>query len=349
MGIAKGSSMGWRGTRRSIAAAMRRNERHARARARAATKAWNEAQKVAAKEAARLEVEAFEAQIDELTSLHRECVEPVDWAAEVKRPLPPKPIVPEVRRTKSERAKEALDNYRPGFFERLVGSTSGRQELERRLSHELSVEAAEQRAAAEQHAADMKAWQEAVEYQEYMRDLGKAVLAGDQEAVAAAIDATGCLSELASTLKIPEFAVSVSNDRAELSLTADDTAVPVEQKALTARDKLSVKKLPAGRRVEIYQEYVCGAALRAGREILAVTPLETVLVHVRSKQLDTATGHHVERVILSVICTRPALSGLAWENVVASDLVERLIHRMKVTRGKGFQPVDPLGNTVQSS
>jgi hypothetical protein len=337
--------------RRSVIAEMRRIEREALRRAKAAEKAWKAAQKVAAVEAARLEVEAFDTQLEALTSLHRECTDPVDWAALARRPAPAAPKTPPpVDRRRSERARLDLSSYRPSFFARIFGLTGQRIELERRLDRALEAEATAERTAREEHAQALKAWNTATETWKSTRELAEEVLAGGDEAYGEAIQATGCLAELAESLGLDELRVEVDGDRAELTLSADeDTLVPAEQKTLTARGAVSSKKLPAARRTEIYQDYVCGAALRAGREILAVTPLDSVLVHVETILLDTSTGRRVPRPILSVSCSRAAFRGVNWDKVDASDLVETLVHRMKLTRGKGFKPVEKLGRTASSS
>src|SRR5258708_3793847 len=116
--------MGWKRALRSMEAQVRRQERESRRRFATAQKAWKEAQKAQTAEAGRLEVETFEAHIDELSSLHRECVEPIDWAALVKQPPPKKPEAPgEVERTRSSRAKLNLARFQPTLLERLFGST----------------------------------------------------------------------------------------------------------------------------------------------------------------------------------------------------------------------------------
>jgi hypothetical protein len=334
---------------RSIGAAIRRQERDARKRARESEKAWKAAQKIAAAEAARLEVEAFDAHMDELTSIHRECVDAVDWAQVAAVAPPPEPQMPELDRSRSKKAKAAVLAYKPNFFERIFGLTGRKLQLDIKLTKALASEKADEAAAREQHAADLNAWAEAKEAWAYTRDLAQRVLRGDVDARDEAIGATGCLQELEATLG-SDVEVAVQSERAEVTMTADEaTVVPEEQKILSAKGAVSTKKLPAAKRMEVYQDYVCGAALRASREIMATIPLDTVLVHVKAKQLDSATGNQILRVILSVMCTRTALRAINWEKVDASDLVSSLTHRMKVTRGKGFVPVEPLGNMLQSS
>jgi hypothetical protein len=207
--------------------------------------------------------------------------------------------------------------------------------------------ATEEAEARERHLAAVKAWEEAMEDWRESRELALLVLKGDLAAYGDAIRATGCLSELAETLGTNGFKLKMTSERAEVTLAIDEaTVVPSDQKTLTSRGAVSSKKLPAARRMEIYQDYVCGAALRAAREILAVTPLGAVLVHGETPVLDSSSGHMVPRAILSVLCTRAELDRVNWERVDASDLVEQLEHRMKVTRGKGFVPVEPIGTVA---
>ncbi|MCW8138203.1 MAG: hypothetical protein KIT58_04790 [Planctomycetota bacterium] len=325
--------------------------REARKRAREAETAGAAAQKAALAEAARLEVEASEAHLDELTSVHRECVEPVNWRALAAQPAPSKPSGPApVDPRRSEAAKKALRSYRPGFFERMLGLTSRKVQLELRVAKALAAEAAEEAEARERHLLEVRAWEEAMEDWRDARELAEQVLKGDVDAYGEAIRSTECLAELAATLGTDELRVDITSERAELTLTADEsTLVPLEQKTLSARGAVSSKKLPAARRTEIYQDYVCGAALRAAREVMAVTPLEAVLVHVEAPMLDTSSGNMKLRTILSVLCTRRELDPVNWDLVDASDLVETLEHRMKLTRGKGFVPVEPLGSVAQQA
>ena len=304
---------------------------------------------MAAAEAARLEVEAFESLLDELTSIHREAMDSVDWSAVAREPAPPAPKPQELNRNRSARAKGALASFKPGFFERLFGLNSRRLNLEAQLRRALAAEKEEEQLLQEENARAAQAWEEAKEAWSYSRELAGRVLQGGEEAFGEAVQSTECLAELMDTLGQARLRVKFEEDRGELTLHVDEkTVVPAEQKTLTATNKVSTRAMPAGRRMEIYQDYVCGAALRAGREVLAVTPVEAVLVHVQANLLNTATGQQEPRDILSVICTRAAFARVNWDRVDASDLVESLTHRMKLTRGKGFVPIERLGNTVES-
>ena len=122
----------------------------------------------------------------------------------------------------------------------------------------------------------------------------------------------------------------------------DDDVVPTESVSLTATGKLKTKKIPAGEYHALYQDYVCGCVLRVARELFALLPLQTVLVHAVAGQIDSATGHEVEQTIVSVALPRERFVGLNFEAIDCSDAVSAFPHRMKLVKTKGFKPVEPL-------
>lgn len=98
------------------------------------------------------------------------------------------------------------------------------------------------------------------------------------------------------------FAIPDS-DTAVIYLTIDgEVVVPKQIKTLTARGKLSVKNMPRTRFCELYQDYVCGCALRIARELFSFLPLSRVAVHVQTDVLDQATGHMVQQTICQCVC-----------------------------------------------
>lgn len=336
--------MARRGFLGTLAAMSREMEREARRRARELERQERElrrqlVQQIAHQQKelelalARNEVAGFGARIEQLLSVHRECRAPIDWAAWRAAPAP----LPEaVDRLASAGARAALEYFRPTFFQRLFGTAEkARQRLQRGLEEAIEIEARAEESAKIRHAEAMATWKESCEFADR-------VLQRDQRAFEAAIAESGCLSELAE-LHSPPVVEWPALDVAQVWISADqDSVVPTEEKKLTARGKLAMKAMPARRRMEIYQDYVCGAALRAARELLAVLPIRAVISHVRTSRLDSATGRYDMRVVVSVYCPRESLANVNWELADASDLVERLAHRMEFKRGEGFSPVEPL-------
>jgi hypothetical protein len=122
-------------------------------------------------------------------------------------------------------------------------------------------------------------------------------------------------------------------------------AIPAEVKSLTAAVKLSVKTMPKPRFHEIYQDYVCGCVLRLAREVLALLPVDEVLVTASVNGTDPRTGKPAELPVLSVAIARAVVELLDFERLDPSDSMENFPHRgdVKASRKGGeFVPIVPL-------
>ncbi len=291
---------------------------------RLAASSFNSAQQRAQEQYyAQLEVEEFESTIAALTSVHRECSQCVDWRAMAQHQ-------PVIDQSWSQRLRGELATFEPTVWERLWKSSARRDELLRQLQ---SAEATER-----------TAWDEAVQQSNQIRHLAARVLSGDPNAYEQAVQETGCLDELAEYACLYKGGC-IDTETAWVSLKVDGPEmVPAESKSLTASGKLSTKRLPAARQMEIYQDFVCGIALRAARELTAVLPLRSVFCDVTAPVFDSRTGKYVHVVVLSMHCPAPAISPLRidFSRVDASDLVSSMRHQMKLSRGKGFQPVESI-------
>jgi hypothetical protein len=328
----------------SLAAAQRRHEREAARAARLAEERYRRSLKQNAADRAAAEVALFEARIDALTSIHRESVDPMDWTAVLQEPLPSAP--PEPRppgRMLSNEARAALEAHSRSLTGRLWGSKR-RAELEQALLEaEYFDNASEQKLKAE-YEAQRTAYVQAVKEALELRELAARILDGDLQAQLEAIQLSGCLDEIAATLGQEHLRLTATPHRTTVVLHVDqETVVPAEQKTLTQKGTVSSKKFAASRRLEIYEDYVCGAALRAAREIMATIPTPGVLVHVETMRVVPSTGHLASCVILSVLVPRQVLDDVHWHRVDASELVSTLHHNMKLKkRGSGFEPVEKL-------
>ena len=94
--------------------------------------------------------------------------------------------------------------------------------------------------------------------------------------------------------------------------------------------------MPKSRFFELYQDYVCGAALRVGRELLALLPVDMVLAHGTSEVLNSVTGHIEEATILSVAMPRATMDRLNLSALDPSDSMTNFVHHMDFKKTKGF-------------
>ena len=162
---------------------------------------------------------------------------------------------------------------------------------------------------------------------EKMRSLAKRVLAGEAKAYGEALRELSAFGEL-STLG-SSIAFRVHDPKlieCELNVSGRD-AIPTDVKSLTAAGKVSAKPMPTARFHEVYQDYVCGCALRAAREVLALLPVEMVIVTVNITALQSSTGKDAETPVLSVAMPRQIVERLDFARLDPSDSMENFTHR----------------------
>ena len=106
--------------------------------------------------------------------------------------------------------------------------------------------------------------------------------------------------------------------------------------------KLSVKKMPKTKYFGLYQDYVCGCAIRVAREVFALLPTDMVIVNVIGEILNTKTGYLEEVPILSVSIPKETLLKLNLEMLDPSDAMDNFVHNMKFMKTKGFNPVERI-------
>ncbi|GMV41593.1 MAG: hypothetical protein AMXMBFR64_33090 [Myxococcales bacterium] len=317
-------------TLRALAAASRRAERESARRYRERERNMRESAKLAEKDRARHEVELHDALIETLVSVHKDCSDPIDWKSLRDAAAP---ALPDRSSKNEDGARIELEGYRPGLFTRLFGLTARqRAKLEAAITEGRAMDDAAYRAACAAHDEQRAEWQE-------QRDLAARVLAGDLDAYVTVIQEMNPFAEIAGL----GSSVSFSSDEAtmiEATVRVNtDRVVPAESKSLLASGKLSVKAMTPARFNAIYQDYVCGAALRVARELLAILPVEAVDVTATVEGLDTATGRNDVKTILSVQVTRKVASMINFELADPSDCMKNFKHKMKFTKSGGFEPI----------
>lgn len=325
--------MGWKGTLRSINSSLKAMERESQRRQRELARRQVAAAKLAEQERVAYEVAVFDNLLEVLTSVHREHSEPVDWSALAELPEPEAPVPTTLQQ---DRAQAQLDRYKPSLFGRTLGLESRkRRKLESRVraarDEDLAVSEAE-RAQYKQTHAD---WART-------RELAARVLQGEAGAMIEAIkemDPFSDISDLGSSLS---FSVDEGGRIGVVVHVNGEEVIPKEAKTQLKSGKLSVKAMTKGRYYELYQDYVCGCVLRVGTELLALLPVDAVLVTASTPMLNSSTGHIEEQAILSVFLPRSTVDSLNLELLDPSDSMVNFSHRMSFKTTKGFASVEPL-------
>jgi hypothetical protein len=281
---------------------------------------------------------------------------------QMARMLPPPP---EPTTYHEQQARMAAQTYRPSLTEKLLGT-----EKQRRAELDADIVAARQEDAriftsaqaqhktllqcfyrdvedakrrdAEAFAAREAQHQFDLQQHAWEKTAARAVLAGDLEAYRTV------LTHLAPFAELVDSGMNVSVTAVRLDvvvlrcLVDDDSIVPREEKKLNSSGKLVSKQLPAGTFWGIYQDYVCGCALRAAREVFAVLPVPRVVVNVARSVMDSSTGHQRGVDILAVSVPREVAASLNFAALDPSDSLANFPHRMKFKKSSGFDPIDAI-------
>lgn len=304
----------------------RRQERETRKRQKDLERRIKESAKLSVLEQARLEVEAHENALEVLLSVHKEQSAPIEWAKLASVIPPHQPM-------------------RSGRHEFVAALRLGVAGIEGAAKDNNAVTEAA-RALDEHEYQDVReGYERELAESERLRALAKRVLAGEAGAYSEAtseFSSFGEIAHLGSSIHITVHSPKLI----ECVLTVNGwEAIPAEMKSLTAAGKLSVKAMPKVRFHEIYQDYVCGCVLRLAREVMALLPVDEVLVTASVNGTDARTGKQTELPVLSVAIARAAVEQLDFEQLDPSNSMEMFLHRGDVTasrKGGEFLPVVPL-------
>ncbi|HDS1212240.1 hypothetical protein [Shewanella algae] len=325
--------MGWKGTVRSIGAAVRAAERDAKRRQRELERQQIQFEKMQELEQAAYEVEVYENHIDVIQSTHKECSPPIDWnkIASSKQPTEPK------RGNENEsKARQSLKSYKPGIIDRLLKREEKKRSLlSQKVDEAIKKDEINYKSSVSKWEKDTTEWKESVA-------IAKALLDGKAEAKIEAIENLQPFTEisnLGSSLSISVY----DNGILEATINVHGTEiVPSETKSLLKSGKLSVKNMPKGKFNEIYQDYVCSCVLRVGNELFSAIPDNLVIVTAVDELLNSQTGHLEDAPILSVAVSRSTIERLNLEAIDPSDSMDNFKHNMSFKKTKGFERVERI-------
>lgn len=323
--------MGWKGTVRSIGAAVRAAERDAKRRQRELEKQHKEYQKMQELEQAAYEVEVYENEIEIIQSIHKECSDRIDWNNIAKSQEPRKPIE---LKSNEKSARSIAESYTPNFIDRLF-----KREEKKRNSHSKNIVSAIEEDRIE-HKNNISYWENELSDWKESVGLAQLLIDGDKKSKIIVIEDLDPFSEISNlgsnlTISIGENGIL----EATIHIHGNNI-VPSEVKSLLKSGKLSVKSMPKGKFNEIYQDYVCSSTLRVANEIFSVIPDNIVIVTAVDELLSTKSGHLEKCPILSVCISRSTLDSLNMHNIDPSDSMSNFIHNMSFKKTKGFEPVE---------
>jgi Protein of unknown function (DUF4236) len=290
-----------------------------------------EQQKLDQLQQARLTVEQYENTIERIQFIHIESDEQVDWN-DIKASEPPYHKEYGEMGPKEKSAIQKEDNYKPGLLTKLFK----KEEKEHAKLRETVF------AARKEDENSYQEWEETVH-------VAKKVMEGDIDTYFQVIEEFDPLDDLSEFGSGFEFG---SDDPTMMEIEFEvhgESVVPKEQLSLTKTGKVSMKAMPKGKYYEILQDYVCSCCIRIARDMFALLPLETVIIHATEDQMNSSTGHNENVTILSVEINRTTLQSLNMNGIDCSDAMQNFEHQMKFKKTSGFQPVERITSKARIS
>jgi hypothetical protein len=325
--------MGYKSVIRSLGASIRRAERNAIRRQRELARQQKEYDKFAELERASFEVQEYENRIEQLITIHQDCSDVVDWK-ELKKKKQPKE--PDYSSKNEDEANIELTNYKPGFFDKLFKKVEKKRSL---LKERILTAKKRDEQIFEERKEKFR--KELLEHEQIVT-LAQKVLAGEPSGYVEALKELDPLSELSDLGSSLSFTIPDANRASIDLLVRGESAIPKQVKSLLKSEKLSVKDMPVGKFNELYQDYVCSAVLRIGREIFSLLPLQEVIITARAKLVDSVTGRLIEKPVLSVLIHKETLDQLDFMNLDPSDSMKNFKHNMGFKKSAGLSPVEEV-------
>ena len=325
--------MGYKRAMRALIAASNRANRESRAYQRQLEKQRILYEKMAEIEQNEHTVACFNNYIDRIQSLHKECQLPYDWE-KVKNSEPP--IKPVNSQENEKKAQEKLNTFKPTFIDKIFNKVDKKlNQLKEDVKTAKAKDDLEYEKLLNTYNEDFEEHQEAV-------SLATAILNQDAEVYKTAIEALNPLEELSELelfIQYPKITaskiiVSICND--------NENIVPKQQHSLLKSGKLSSKDIPASRRNEIFQDFICSAALRVARELFSLLPINEVVVNIKNNTLNTSTGNTEEQIILSVKFVRDIMDTINFDLIDPSDCMQNFSYNMNYKKTQGMLPVEEI-------
>ena len=281
-------------------------------------------------------VETYHEVIADLTTAHKAKIETIHWKELLQDPGPTAPVS---GHRYEQTAQHRFEAYHAGFIDTVFNlADRKRKDLQK------AIEAARRQ--------DQQAFEQAsVEYTQQqqqwvnMQTLARDILSKDVQAYQEALERFNPFAHTKEIAAPPSF--SFHPDYIEINWFAHpEEVVPHIVLSLTSTGKLSKKDMAASRAHELYQQHIASSLLRAGREVLALLPIQFAVIHILVDLLDPVTGQKEKQCILSAALYPETLARLNFDGVDLSQVLRNFQHNMQFNKTTGFKPVAKLDPNI---
>lgn len=264
-------------------------------------------------------VDDYNELIDQIRSIHDECSDPIDWVA-MRDKEPPFNYL--YKGPNEIEARNAFENAKPSLIGRLVPAL----DQKKMKSLEEAIETARQK--DQQMYAD---WEE-------MKNLAEAILQGDIDSYFYVVSELQPFEEILDFGSDFDIGTDLPNIMEVEFHAKTEKVVPNHVLSMTQTGKLSSKSMTKTMHYDIVQDYICSCALRVAREMFALLPIDTVVIHAVDA-VEDASGGTYDDTVLSVLIHRNQMDSIDFNNIDASDTIESFQCNMNFKKTQGLKPV----------
>ena len=279
------------------------------------------------------EVAMFNQHLHLIQSVHTIPTPKVNWESMAMEPAPAMPIV---RFDHKVKAMEALDDYKPNWFDMLLGNKSKLHTLTKNVER-----------AAEQDIEDYKTefvhWVQNYSYWAKKNQLSKGVLNNDSEAKLTALSEAQQNPINASVVDTKlinhNFNTYKNGHLLEINIQVNkDNVIPKERKVL-CQGEVKLESLPIPESNILYREYVCSCVLKCAQDSFNVLPESSVVINV-----EQVSAGQANETILSCHIEKGLLEFLLIEDDKPSEILEFFVdlEDFNPHRGDGFSAIQTI-------
>jgi hypothetical protein len=270
--------------------------------------------------------------IAELKTIHQYATDEINWNEILAGKEPDAPCQSTAY---EEEATYRKNIYTPSFFSRML-----KLEKRQRRDLEKQIELARRKDESVNNIEKARYDQAFADWKEN-QDMAKGVLDKSASAYKSVVDYFEPFAELVEFGTRMQLRFTADNISVDLYVNSKDI-LPIDTLSQTSTGKLSRKTMSESRSNTLYQDFVCSASLRVGREIFACIPIDLVIVNAISTILDTSTGKSAEQAILSIAFIRQRLQSINFDQVEPLAALRNFPHHMKFGKTTGFTIVETI-------
>ena len=321
-----------KGAIRTYGTMARKMERAQQKREREAAKKIKELQKIQEIEDAKQAVIDWNAYMNSILSIHKECTSPLKWDQIINTPEPSRP-----KKDLSNEiiAQKNLDNFKPSFFDKIFNTSSKKiNRLKLNLDQAKEKDQISFIKLSEDYSMELENWK-------ILHDISLGIKNNNLDDYINALDYFYPFTEIIELGY--QIIYKINNSILDIEVHFNNSEIiPSHELKQTANGKLSKKVISKSKINELYQDHIASTLIRVAREVFACLPINYSRISAISNILNTKTGHLENQPILSVNFKSETFSNLNLEAIDPSDSILNFVHNMKFNKTKGFSVIEKV-------